>query len=226
MRLNFAREGVLGRAIRPHVGRVLLRSLRKNLRGVYVKGELPSPPFVLAMNHHSFFDGHLVWFLFQKAKIRGSLLISEENLRAFPVLEAVGALSTKRLREALKRLQAGEAVAVFPEGELRPAGPLGELQRGAVWLAHKACTPIVPVGSRIWLRGFEHPEAFLLVGQPIEPDLARLGEALQGLLSELDGLYATTHPREVLPGFSPLLLGRRSLDERLRIWIRFFRNST
>lgn len=222
MHLHFERDGFLGRALRPHVERVLLRSLRKNLRGVYWKGALPSPPFVLAMNHHSFFDGHLVWLLFRHAKIRGSLLISEENLRAFPILAAVGALSTKRLREALKRLQAGEAVAVFPEGELRPAGPLGELQRGAVWLAQRAGVPIVPVASRVWLRGYEHPEAFLLVGKPIKPELPRLGEALQALLFELDTVYAATHPREPLPGFSPVLLGQRSLDERLKSWLALF----
>lgn len=216
MRIHFDRDGFWGRAVRPYVERALLRSLRNNLRGVYVKGELIPPPFVLAMNHHSYFDGHLVWLLFHHLRIQGSLLISEENLRAFPVLAAAGALSTGRLREALRRLRAGEGVAIFPEGEMRPAGPVGELRPGAVWLAEKARVPILPVASRVWLRGYEHPEAFLRVGSPIPSDMARLQESLQGLVSELDDLFAATHPREVLPGFAPLLLGRRSLDERLR----------
>ncbi|MCX7844443.1 MAG: 1-acyl-sn-glycerol-3-phosphate acyltransferase [Candidatus Bipolaricaulota bacterium] len=215
MRWNFERNSLLGRALRPHVEQVLLRSLKRSLRGVYLKGELIPPPFVLAMNHHSFFDGHLVWLLFRHAKVRGSLLISEENLRAFPVLAAAGALSTRRLREALRRLEAGEAVAIFPEGELRPAGPLGALQPGAVWLAQKARVPLLPVGSRVWLRGYEHPEAFLLVGEPVEPTLPRLEEALRALLSALDALHQATHPRAIPSGFSPILAGRRSLDERL-----------
>ncbi len=214
MALRFHRESLLGRLLRPQVERVLLRSLTRSLRGVYMRGTFIRPPFVLAMNHHSFFDGHLVWLLFRHFDVAGSLLISDENLRAFPVLEAAGALPTSRLREALRRLQGGEVVALFPEGELRPAGPLGELARGAVWLAEKARVPILPVASRVWLRGYEHPEAFLLVGPALPPDLQELKKVLQGLLWELDELYAKTHPRQILPGFSPLLLGRRSLDER------------
>ena len=174
------------------------------------------PPFVLAMNHHSFFDGHLIWLLFHHFELRGSLLISDENLRAFPVLEAVGALPVSQLRQALRRLRSGEAVAIFPEGELRPAGTLGPLKPGAVWLAKKAEVPILPVASRVWLRGFEHPEAFLLLGEPIPPNEEGLEKSLQSLLSALDELYLSTHPREVLPGFRPILFGRRSLDERLK----------
>jgi len=168
------------------------------------------------MNHHSFFDGHLVWLLFKVGGVRGSLLVSEENLRAFPVLRSAGALDAHRLREALRRLKSGEAVAVFPEGEMRPAGPLGPLKPGAAWLAKKAGVPILPVASRVWLRGFEHPEAFLLLGEPIPPSEEELERSLKGLLSALDELYFSTHPREVLPGFRPILFGRRSLDERLK----------
>lgn len=111
------------------------------------RGAPPRPasqaPFVLAMNHHSFFDGHLVWFLFKVGGIRGSLLVSEGNLRAFPVLRSAGALDAHRLREALRRLKSGEAVAVFPKGEMRPAGPLRPLKPGAGWLAKKAGVPIL-----------------------------------------------------------------------------------
>lgn len=210
------RDSFLGKAVRPHVERILLRSLKRNLCGVYLKGELIAPPFILTMNHHSFFDGHLIWLLFKLSGIRGSLLISEENLRTSPALETVGALPTSRLREALRRLRTGEVVAIFPEGELRPAGPLGQLKRGAVWLAEKAGVPILPVASRVWLRGYENPEAFLLVGETLPSDLSELKKALQSLLSELDQLHALTPPREPLEGFSLILRGRRSLDERIK----------
>ncbi|MFN3346786.1 MAG: hypothetical protein ACK42E_03125, partial [Candidatus Bipolaricaulaceae bacterium] len=59
-------------------------------------------------------------------------------------------------------------------------------------------------------------------GSPVAPDVAQLKASLQELLAELDRLYATTHPREVLPGFSPLLTGQRSLDERLLSLPRLF----
>lgn len=226
MNINFDRDGFWGRAIRPYVERAILRSLKRSLRGVYLRGELIPPPFVLAMNHHSYFDGHFVWLIFRHLGVRGSLLISEENLRAFPVLEAAGALSTNRLREALRRLRAGEPVGIFPEGEMRPAGPPGEIKPGAIWLAKRAGVTILPVASRVWLRGYEHPEGFLLVGSPVHPDLEKLRASLQALLHELDEIFAATHPRKLPPGFTPVVLGKRSLDERLRIpthiFARFF----
>jgi 1-acyl-sn-glycerol-3-phosphate acyltransferase len=56
-------ERPLGKLLSAIVGGFLLLSLRGSLRGVYLKGEVPKGPLVLAMNHHSFFDGHLVWLL-------------------------------------------------------------------------------------------------------------------------------------------------------------------
>jgi len=218
----FDRESFIGKIVSPHIERMLLRSLKRNLHGVYLKGKLIDPPFVLAMNHHSFFDGHFVWLLFKLFGVRGSLLLSDENLRSFPVLEAAGALSTSHLREALRRLQTGEAVAIFPEGRLIPDGSLGQLKRGVVWLAEKAGVPILPVVSRVWLRGYENPEAFLLVGKPLPPDLSELRATLQNLLAELDRLCSLTHSREPFEGFSLILSGRSSLDERIKSPWRLF----
>jgi len=92
----------LGRKIAAFVERSFIKSLKESLRGVYIKGEIPKGPMVLAMNHHSYFDGHLMGFL---AKLEGqkfNILVLEENLKAFPVLKLVGALEANRLREALK----------------------------------------------------------------------------------------------------------------------------
>ncbi|MCS7264529.1 MAG: 1-acyl-sn-glycerol-3-phosphate acyltransferase [Armatimonadetes bacterium] len=215
MRKIFDRSSPFGKIIGRYIERMLFRSLKRNLRSVYLKGELIAPPFVLAMNHHSFFDGHFVWLLFKRFGVCGSLLVSSENFRAFPMLEAIGLLPASRIREAVRRLKNGEAVAIFPEGELRPAGSLGQLKRGVVWLAEKAGVPIVPVASRVFQRGYENPEGFLLIGSPLSPDLNALKETLESLISELDKLYITTKPRKPFQGFSLILLGRLSLDERL-----------
>jgi 1-acyl-sn-glycerol-3-phosphate acyltransferase len=197
---------------------MLLLSLKRNLRGVYLRGEVPSQPLVLALNHHSFYDGHLAWLLSRRMGRRMSLLVAEENLRAFPVLALAGALEAGQLREALRRLSRGEWVALFPEGALRYPGALGPLRPGAAWLAHKAPAPLLPVAARLVLRGFEHPQAFLWAGDPLEPGvgLEDLARALGGLLKELDVLLARTHPREVPEGFREILKGRRSLEERVR----------
>jgi 1-acyl-sn-glycerol-3-phosphate acyltransferase len=212
----------LGRKIATFVERSFFKSLKESLRGVYIKGEIPKGPLVLAMNHHSYFDGHLMWFL---AKLEGqkfNILVLEETLKAFPVLKLVGALEARRLREALKRLKMGEWVGIFPEGELYYPGPLGPLKPGAVWLARKAGVPILPIACRVAVRGFEHPEAFLLVSPPISSD-EDLERVLGGALRELDDILRNTHPREIPEGFREILKGRRSLDERMSPLARLIR---
>ncbi len=194
----------------------LWRSLKGGLRGVYLRGKVPRPPWILVMNHHSFFDGHLVWLLGQRGGFPLSLLVAEENLRAFPVLRLAGALEAHRLREALRRLGRGEGLALFPEGEMRHPGALGPLKPGAVYLAEKARVPILPVAARVVLRGFEHPEAFLWAGPLLPPPGGDLEGALGGLVEGLDTLLQATHPRAIPEGFRPILVGRRSLEERLK----------
>jgi 1-acyl-sn-glycerol-3-phosphate acyltransferase len=212
----------LGRKIATFVERSFFKSLKESLRGVYIKGEIPKGPMVLAMNHHSYFDGHLMWFL---AKLEGqkfNILVLEETLKAFPVLKLVGALEARRLREALKRLKMGEWVGIFPEGKLYYPGPLGPLKPGAVWLARKAGVPILPIACRVAVRGFEHPEAFLLVSPPISPD-EDLERVLGRALRELDEILRNTHPREIPEGFREILRGRRSLDERMSLLAKLIR---
>jgi 1-acyl-sn-glycerol-3-phosphate acyltransferase len=220
--MEHLRARPFGKLLSAIVGGFLLLSLKGSLRGVYLKGEVPEGPLVLAMNHHSFFDGHLVWFLARRHGHPVSLLVAEENLKAFPVLGLLGALEARRVREALRRLREGAWVALFPEGEMRYPGPLGPLRPGAAWLARRAGVPLLPVASRVVLRGFEHPEAFLLLGKPLPPE-GDLKGALGGVLQELDETLRKTHPREVPEGFREVLRGRRSLEERLSPLARLFR---
>lgn len=211
-----------GRLLRLAVGFFLLRSLKGSLRGVYLRGEAPEGPLVLALNHHSFFDGHLVWLLGRFYRRPTSLLVAEENLRSFPVLKLAGALEANRVREALRRLRRGEWVALFPEGAMAYPGPLRPLRQGAEWLAKRAGVPLLPVALRVVLRGYEHPEAFLWIGKPLPPGEDPAG-ALGGLLEALDALLAQTHPREIPEGFLEVLRGRRSLEERILPLVRLFR---
>ncbi len=205
----------LERGIARVVGAMLLRELRGGVRAVYLRGELPRPPFLLAMNHHSYFDGHIVYLLFRKFGLRGKLLVSRENLAAFPIFKPLGALAADRVREALRALERGEAVAVFPEGELRPWGELGPLKRGAVFLAEKAGVSLIPAATRLALRGFPRPEAYIWIGNPVTPKLDILKEALEAMLCEMDTLLRQSEPRTPLPGFQPLLFGYRGFDERM-----------
>lgn len=66
---------------------------------------------------------------------------------------AVGCISVDRvkrpetaLRAALRALQAGEVVAIFPQGKITlPTDPPRKLKRGSLWLAQQAQCPIYPV---------------------------------------------------------------------------------
>jgi 1-acyl-sn-glycerol-3-phosphate acyltransferase len=212
----------VGNAIGGVVGWMLLRSLRRSLRGVYVKGEVPREPMVLALNHHSFFDGHIVWLLGRLYRVPTTLLVAPENVKGYPMLKLAGALEAHRVREALRRLSRGEWVAVFPEGEMRCSGELAPLRLGAEYLARKAGVPLLPIAVRVLLRGFEHPEAFLLVREPIRGN-GGLAATLGALLRELDQVLRSTHPRVLPEGFRCVLSGRLSLEERLEPLVKLFR---
>lgn len=211
MRRGFS-EGPLARGFGHLLWSILRGQLRWSLRGVYLKGELPPGPLVLAATHQTYFDGHFLRLLLGR---EGRILIAEENFRAFPYFRFLGALSEKEVRRALEALKEGKRLGILPEGALRPQGPLGPLRRGAVWFAQRAGVPLVPAAFRVYPRGFELPEAYLLLGSPVLPSLEALEEGLQALIDELDTLYRKTHPREALPGFRLLLKGKRGVDEWL-----------
>ena len=64
------------------------------------------------------------------------------HLNAFPVHR--GAADRDAIREAVKRLRAGNALLIFPEGRRSDDGRVGELQSGSAMLAYWGKVPIVP----------------------------------------------------------------------------------
>lgn len=56
------------------------------------------------------------------------------------------AASTSSLREAIRRLQHGFLVGIFPEGTRSETGEIGELKPGFLALMRRAKVPIYPVG--------------------------------------------------------------------------------
>lgn len=56
------------------------------------------------------------------------------------------AASTASLREAIRRIEQGFLVGIFPEGTRTTSGAVGEFKPGFVSLARRAGSPIVPVG--------------------------------------------------------------------------------
>ena len=64
--------------------------------------------------------------------------------RAFPVKR--GEPDRPSLRHAIELLKLGEAVCIFPEGELSETGELLDLQRGAALIVRKAGVPVICCG--------------------------------------------------------------------------------
>lgn len=107
-----------------------------------------------------------------------------------------GTADRRALREILAHLEAGDCVAIFPEGTRSPDGRLGEFRAGALSAARRAGVPVLPaavVGSHaVWPRGRRAPRLggrlALRLGRPVPPDapdaLERVRAAVAGLLEE------------------------------------------
>ena len=116
---------------------------------------LPLPdggPVVLAANHVSGLDP-LLLIAASRRPLR-FLIAREEYERPGLtwIFRAVGCIPVDRgrrpeqaLRAALRALQAGEVVAVFPHGRIHlDSDPPRALKPGVVWLARQAGCPVVP----------------------------------------------------------------------------------
>jgi 1-acyl-sn-glycerol-3-phosphate acyltransferase len=103
------------------------------------------------------------------------------SLYAFPVRRASADLGA--IREALRRLKAGEVVLVFPEGTRTADGSIGHLQGGPITIAARARVPVVPMvidgAFESWPKGRSLPRPHRILvacGEPLSPEAAAAGE--------------------------------------------------
>ena len=121
-----------------------------------------SGPVILASNHPSYLDPVLIalpvkrviryiaWDMLFKVPVLGRLI---RSLGAFPVDIRRGK-GESAYREALRVLESGDALGIFPEGQRSDLGPMGELRSGVARLAIETGAAIVPItiggASRAW----------------------------------------------------------------------------
>lgn len=158
---------------------------------------------ILASNHQSFLDPVLVAVplprgvtfmardtLFRFLPFR--LLIA--SLGAFPVQRGTADLGA--MREAIRRLEAGRALLVFPEGTRTKDGRVGRMRAGIGLLASRAKVPVVPVrisgAFESWPRSSKLPRpkpVTVRFGPPLPPEVSgdpeRIGPALEAALERL-----------------------------------------
>lgn len=123
-----------------------------------------SGPLIITPNHQTYADPPLVtiavrrpiyymaWSRLFDVPVFGRLI---RLLRAFPV--KIESADPRAAREAVRLLQAGHAVMIFPEGERSLDGSLRRFKPGAFRLAVSLTAPVLPVtiagGHHSWPPG-------------------------------------------------------------------------
>src|SRR6267143_615761 len=164
---------------------------------------LPDGGFLLVPNHISWVDA-LILQLACPRPIR--YVIDHEYYHKpslHPILRAMGCIPISRrqshaaVRLAAERLNEGEIVCVFPEGELERRGTLLRLQRGYEVIARNANAQVVPVWlDQLWgsIFSFQGGKFFtkfpkripypvtVAFGKPLEPKTADVATVREELL--------------------------------------------
>lgn len=191
----------------------LLFHWRSNRRSIIPQ----SGPALIIANHRSPVDPHFLWMNHHLAgpqrRIRViSFLVAREYYEVAAthwICRAMQSIPVGRdghdmgpAREALRRLQAGEIVGVFPEGKINtgPSGaPLLPGDTGIAWLALRARVPVYPIYIH------NAPGTPNMIAPFITPSRVRVcfGEPI-----DLSGYADRRNSREVLQEVTDLMMAR------------------
>jgi 1-acyl-sn-glycerol-3-phosphate acyltransferase len=169
---------------------------------------------LLAFNHVSYIDFVLGGLAAQPSKRLVRFMAKREvfdNTVGGPVMRSMHHISVDRgdgaasMDEALRYLEAGEVVGIFPEATISRSFEVKELKSGAARIAAQAGVPLIPVA--LWgtqrLMTKDHPRDFsrgktigIRVGEPLYPDgkdpvteTAELHRRLSALVEEAIDAY-------------------------------------
>lgn len=222
-------EGLAGRM----VGRMIRRSVRHAFRRVYwmPPAEPVQQPAILVANHHGWHDGYLMYHLVTRFGLRSLDWIAEFD--AFPLFAKIGGLPyppADPLRRAASvrrtiRLMHEErrSLVLFAEGELHRGPGLLPFGRSLEVVARKVeGVQVVPVAIRYDVSLHERPEAFILIGEPVQQGEGlcdRTRDAVASLLNLIDARL-----REGADDWQVLANGTLDVNER---WdMRLIRSGT
>jgi 1-acyl-sn-glycerol-3-phosphate acyltransferase len=112
-------------------------------------------PFIIVANHSSLLDGFvLVSFVRLKITFMSAAYLFKMPFVGY-ILQGVGAIPVqgkgkdiKLIKEAMKVLQAGGVLGIFPEGRITNQKDDFSAKAGAAYLAVKADVPIIPMAIK------------------------------------------------------------------------------
>ncbi|MDH7481381.1 MAG: lysophospholipid acyltransferase family protein [Armatimonadota bacterium] len=191
-----------------YLGRTLFRLAFWLLGGLTSVGAENIPPtggVILAPNHRSFADPPVVGCGMNR-KVH---YMAKEELFKVPILgkliRAVGSFPVRRgmadraaLKKAIKMLEEGRVVCIFPEGTRSVDGRLKDPELGIGLIALKSRAPVVPVAV-LGTDKVLGPHSKLPRRHPIK--------VVYGKPITFDDLYEGSHGREALEE-----VGRRTMD--------------
>lgn len=174
-----------------------------------------SGPVLIVSNHASWYDPLLIggalhrrtWF-FSKAEVFRWPLVGG-------VCRVTGQIPVRRgesdrgaLLEALKYLESGRALLVFPEGTVERQGKMLKPAAGSAMLALRAGVPVLPIGligSRKILRTWKSwfPRVTIAIGEAYLPEIpagTSRKVALQQVTEEMMAKIAALLPPEMSSG--------------------------
>jgi 1-acyl-sn-glycerol-3-phosphate acyltransferase len=113
-------------------------------------------------------------------------------MRSIPV-KSGGSSSIGALRGALRWLQRGELIGIFPEGRVVPRAGAGRIHAGAALLSVRSGAPVIPVeirgSAQAWPHGRSYPAPAAVsvhIGTPIWPPPAEGPDAVDQLQRRIE----------------------------------------
>ena len=178
------------------IGSIVMRALVRLFTKVRIEGDLAAIPrdggLIIASNHASNADPVLIGAFLAPKLGRPFNWLGKREVFDWPILSWMarhggvhpverGAADVEAFRSAMRILEGGHMLAIFPEGTRSPDGRLQEGQEGVTALAQRSGATIVPIGvgnsDLLWPKGRRFPRrtpsVTVSVGTPF-----RLADAL------------------------------------------------
>ena len=160
--------------------------LRAEIRGIDPKLLPKTGPLIIAPMHVTYFDPSVVssvlWprrlDFFASQHLYQSRLMSFllKRLRTHPLIRGN---AMQALRQALRMLEEGKTIVIFPEGTRSRSGTIGTVKKGIAMLSEKAKCPVVPISLSglydVWPPHKKFPYFFpkkkvvIHIGEPLPP---------------------------------------------------------